>query len=159
MGDSSRSRKKICKHCRQKLLKEYPHPASASEDETTMFMNNDERFVTPKKSIGRVNNVLSELNLTPIQENKKMSKKRRLNMIQQVTDKISGRVSEELLMACDVDKEEDQGSLADITLGDYAQFLNELKEKCDSATTFIEKIKYLTAVPASWSLNKTRDFF
>ena len=62
-------------------------------------------------------------------------------------------------MACDVDKEEDQGSLADITLGDYAQFLNELKEKCDSATTFIEKIKYLTAVPASWSLNKTRDFF
>ena len=154
--------KKICQPCKDRLLNDFPEQSCTLDeplDTPICFEDNEEPFIPPKTNIDRVNNVLSELNMPPLQEFRKMSNNRRLNYIQDVVDKVTDLLRQELSVALDVDNGTDARAFEDLKIDDYAYFLSELRERCTSANSFKEKIKCVTAAPKSWSTQQTQKFF
>jgi len=154
--------KKICHPCKKRLMNDHPDqscPLDEPLDTTICSEDNEEPFNPPKTNIDRVNNVLSELNMHPLKDLKKMSNNRRLNYIQDVVDKVADLLRQELFDALDVDKGTDARELKDLKIDDYADFLSELRDRCKSANSFKDKIKCVTAAPKSWSKQQTQKFF
>ena len=156
---------KLCISCWRKVKAKQEELISTSESEQSAAAGSDWELLAPRPmSKEKVNLTLQMVGESPISMHSKPMHqrqslvKRKLSAVAQNLNESFSKIAK--TQQLDISVEERPCSSSDATsTQDLIQLMNELKSKFQTANSHADKVQILTCKPASWTIEKTAQFF